>query len=860
MKFFSRIPACLVLLIAACPAAALAAPADLASSPSLAAAPAPAAEPNVDTAALIALFERSDFAALDSALKPLLANYDPSIPYDYRELEIAIDALNVYQPAREQQFQRWLTANPDSYFAHLLYASFMIKHAWDARGTGWATSVTSQGWQLFSERLEIARTEFERAIKLAPRTPFAYTGLVTIAMGLSESDDVVQQSFTTCRAVDPSYLRIHEAVLSFLQPRWGGSLARMFNFARRWGPDAPPHSLVQSSLFIAHSEAAYENEEWWQRPEVWEELHPVLERLGREFPERTFINDYHARLASASGHWDVAREQFEKLGLDFRRGTWLSDYHFFESRARAMAGGAKGDIDAQHAWFAGAAQAALALDPRNLRLRLMRAQALSSIGKPREAEMEYNSIRENDPANSDASHGLAHLWLYETKEYEKALAEYDKLAEKRAGEGFYQFRRGLALEGLTRAPEALEAYRKAVALTPDESRHWTSLLNCMYGLKQYEEMLAEVDAAYEAPVDPDERPTHISRVSRLHAYALFQLTRQKEARDVLRRMIADDDEDADAHFWIYRIEKDNPDPELQNPAAREHLVKAVAGRGANSEWAQELVIDYGRDRRFDEAEAVAAEARKRFPESPAILKVLGDVLRDGGQYDKAVLAYDQYLALEPGSADAVESRDRCRKAIETGQLPAAAPPLARGISTVEDFIGLVATASRGKDPLAVVGMADSGLTKFDLSANPAAEASLRYYKASALRKLGRIPESLAECELGLARNPEELYTLYLASSVMLRQPAPETDVDKALDYARRAVAIAGRREPAYLENLVAALIANDKLEEASAVNKELLALVPTDPRSRYRQRFLDKQEKPDINATPAEIKQALGFQ
>ncbi|MDH7501935.1 MAG: hypothetical protein QHJ82_04360 [Verrucomicrobiota bacterium] len=61
--------------------------------------------------------------------------------------------------------------------------------AWKARGSGWANTVTPEGWKGFEDHLAKARAALTQAWKLHPQRPLAPCCMVTVAMGDSDANE-----------------------------------------------------------------------------------------------------------------------------------------------------------------------------------------------------------------------------------------------------------------------------------------------------------------------------------------------------------------------------------------------------------------------------------------------------------------------------------------------------------------------------------------------------------------------------------------------------------------------------------------------------------------------------------------------
>ena len=74
-------------------------------------------------------------------------------------------------------------AGADPWLVLLFRGHSEIAKAWEARGSGWAHTVSSEGWKEFSDHLALARAALERAWELRPDLPIAAAFLVTVSGG-----------------------------------------------------------------------------------------------------------------------------------------------------------------------------------------------------------------------------------------------------------------------------------------------------------------------------------------------------------------------------------------------------------------------------------------------------------------------------------------------------------------------------------------------------------------------------------------------------------------------------------------------------------------------------------------------------
>ncbi len=113
--------------------------------------------------------------------------------------------------------------------AHTVYGAWLVEAAWRERGGGWASSVSSEGWDGFRRNLELAELRLAQAYSLNPGAYVACKEMVTVKMGQC---DLVERGLWFERAIEikPSYLAAYVAQAWALYPRWGGSEAEVLEF------------------------------------------------------------------------------------------------------------------------------------------------------------------------------------------------------------------------------------------------------------------------------------------------------------------------------------------------------------------------------------------------------------------------------------------------------------------------------------------------------------------------------------------------------------------------------------------------------------------------------------------------------
>lgn len=195
--------------------------------------------------------------------------------------------------------------------------------------------------------------------------------------------------------------------------------------------------------------------------------------------------------------------------------------------------------------------------------------------------------------------------------------------------------------------------------------------------------------------------------------------------------------------------------------------------------------------------AAAQQAASEHPDNPALLAALATALNKAGDYPAAQHAANQALQLDPSQPEAH---------LLLGSILGEEPPTSeQAISHLEMY---VQKAPHTPENLKELARAYNML-------------------ASVFGRTGQEAKSLATNEEGLKSIPDDdvmlnnaAWTYASAQDVSLRNP------QKALEYARKAIAISKGEKPNFLDTLAEALYANGMFDEAVATEKKALSMDP----------------------------------
>jgi hypothetical protein len=122
-----------------------------------------------------------------------------------------------------QRLQRWVTTRPKSITARVALASAYLDYDADARGDGYANTVSQTGWKLFAERTAEAKRILDEASALPTKCPEWYSAMQEVAQsqnwGAARERALFEQAFQ----FEPAYHYYADTLAYYLLPKWDGA-------------------------------------------------------------------------------------------------------------------------------------------------------------------------------------------------------------------------------------------------------------------------------------------------------------------------------------------------------------------------------------------------------------------------------------------------------------------------------------------------------------------------------------------------------------------------------------------------------------------------------------------------------------
>jgi hypothetical protein len=134
--------------------------------------------------------------------------------------------------ANYQILRRWREKNPTSRAAAFAEAEYWMSYAWDARGSGAASSVTDEGWKLYGERLQKVAATLAESKSYASSSPLWDLDAIYLARATNRPIAERMALFNEAAKKEKSFVAFYTATVAGLTPKWGGDWNIVDEFVR----------------------------------------------------------------------------------------------------------------------------------------------------------------------------------------------------------------------------------------------------------------------------------------------------------------------------------------------------------------------------------------------------------------------------------------------------------------------------------------------------------------------------------------------------------------------------------------------------------------------------------------------------
>lgn len=198
------------------------------------------------------------------------------------------------------KLQYWKKQFPDSALQPIVAAMYMHVTAWRARGKGFASTVTEEGWRLFKERNQRAWQTLVDHKDVSSALPFWYERAIRIGSDAGLPDDALRELFDEGIRRHPGYHPIYFAYIRELAPRWGGSYAEADTFIREQTAvkGMSDSDELYARMYWTLDQIEQGSPSFFQESKVsWPRMRRGFERMMRAFPNNARNQAHFASFA-----------------------------------------------------------------------------------------------------------------------------------------------------------------------------------------------------------------------------------------------------------------------------------------------------------------------------------------------------------------------------------------------------------------------------------------------------------------------------------------------------------------------------------------------------------------------------------
>jgi hypothetical protein len=293
-----------------------------------------------------AMLKKEEFRSLDCVANRARSGKErfPGGQWKLKELYIGVDQpvpspMHATQPDWKALFSKldqWVAARPRSITARVALASAYLAYATDARGEGYANTVTENGWKLFGERIAQARRVLQEASALPTKCPEWYVAMLLVAENQDWDAAKKLALFDEAFNFEPGYYYLARVRASHLLPKWAGEPGDTEKFteevADRIGGDKG------DILYFQIASANYVICGCQDDPHLsWERIQQGFAATEKEYGVSMLNLNRIAFLASDYGNTDpiVAEKVFSRIGEQWDEETWKTKEAFDYAKRQA---------------------------------------------------------------------------------------------------------------------------------------------------------------------------------------------------------------------------------------------------------------------------------------------------------------------------------------------------------------------------------------------------------------------------------------------------------------------------------------------------------------------------------------------
>jgi len=230
------------------------------------------------------------------------------------------------------RYGRWEKKYPHSATARVMHAWTMMNYAWEARGSGYADTISNEGGELFVDRLRIGRDILESDPELK-KIPGYYAVMMTVALGQGWRKDQAEALFIESAVVARDFEECYFIRAYYLQTKWYGEPGEWQRFAEHAAEATKDDWGRGFYARVVWGVLGTPDKKRFQDAGIdWAKLKQGFEDLVQRTPESLWNKNAFCYYACMAGDRETARRLFDELQDRYAPSIWSEEAFAFHKR------------------------------------------------------------------------------------------------------------------------------------------------------------------------------------------------------------------------------------------------------------------------------------------------------------------------------------------------------------------------------------------------------------------------------------------------------------------------------------------------------------------------------------------------
>lgn len=191
----------------------------------------------------------------------------------------------------------WIKARPESITARVALADVLISYAWKARGSGYANTVSQNGWNLFDERLKESVQVLNDCKNFKDACPRWWSNMLRATLGLGVDRQTYQAVFNEAVKAEPANAGYYLQMAHYLLPRWHGKPNDIAAFLQKAADQIGGDDGDVLYARVAWYLQGIEGNVFDERNLSWERADHGFQVLEKRFPDSPLVQNGRAYIA-----------------------------------------------------------------------------------------------------------------------------------------------------------------------------------------------------------------------------------------------------------------------------------------------------------------------------------------------------------------------------------------------------------------------------------------------------------------------------------------------------------------------------------------------------------------------------------